>query len=624
MKTTIVILAASAGRSVVQKTTLRFQMTLRQYLNILSLLIFVFVPSLWAAERPNILIFLVDDVGGLNDLQSYGNRHSRTPYLDRLRDESVRLTNFHVSPMCTPTRAAFLTGRDAVDTQATMVNCGRTIPRPDLPMMQEVLKEAGYATGLFGKWHLGENEPFRPGDRGFEEALYFPGSSLGTARDFWNNNGWDCTVLHNDVRKKYPGFITEVWHEEAMKWMKKQKEAKRPFFCFLPSNLVHGPEFVEEEAKQPYRDRGESETTARVYGALERYDELCARVDAFLEKEGMRDNTIVIYFVDNGLSNATTHLFNAGLRGEKKSYYEGGHRVPCFIRWPSRGWEGGREVATLTEVQDLLPTLLDGSGIPSPQNLEVTGKSLVPLLEGKPMPELDDRIIVVQYGAFDEKSGRKGPVFENAISGPAYGKAAVCWGEWRLVHDKELYNLKTDRGQKVNLIKSEPEIAAKLRKAYREWWNRLQPDKREMVHIPIGLNSKPVLLDVSCWDGTWIDFSNSIRIGERANGPWHIDVAKEGEYQFDLRRWPEELGLPMNDPAPAGDWPYVAGKAMPIAGVRLSIQGQSIERKISGNDAVLSVKLSLKKGKTQLKTAFLDERGEVLSGIYYVDVTLLK
>jgi arylsulfatase len=577
-----------------------------------------------AAEKPNVLVFLVDDLGGYNDLHSYGNKHSRTPYLDRLRSQSLQLTNFHVSPMCTPTRAAFLTGRDAVDTQASMVNCGRSIPRPDMPMIQEVFRADGYATGIFGKWHLGENEPFRPSDRGFEEALYFPGSSLGTARDFWDNNGWDCTVLHNNVRKKYPGYITDVWNDEAMKWMKKQKDAKRPFFCYLPSNLVHGPEFVEEEAKQPYRDRGEGETTARVYGALERYDGICARVDAFLEKEGLRENTIVVYFVDNGLSEATTRLFNAGLRGEKKSYYEGGHRVPCFIRWPGRGWQGGREINSLSEVQDLFPTLLEASRIDPPKNPEVTGKSLVPLLDGKPMPELDDRICVVQYGAFDEKSGRKGPVFEGAICGPAFGKAAVCWGEWRLVHDKELYNLKTDRGQKVNLIESEPEIAAKLKNAYRQWWNRLQPDKREMIHIPIGLNTNPVLLDVSSWDGAWIDFSNSIRSGEKANGPWHIEVATDGEYQFDLRRWPAELGLPMNASAPAKDWPYVAGKAMPVAGVRLSIQGQSIEQKTSGNDAVLSVKLSLKKGRAQLKTAFLDDQGGILSGIYYVDATLVK
>jgi arylsulfatase A-like enzyme len=573
-------------------------------------------------ERPNVLIFLVDDVGGLNDLQSYGNRRSRTPYLDRLRDQAIRLTNFHAAPMCTPTRAALLTGRDALDTQASMVNCGRSIARPDRPMIQELFRASGYATGIFGKWHLGENEPFRPSDRGFEESLFFPGSSLGTARDYWNNMGWDCTVRHNNVLQKYPGFITEVWNDEAIKWMKKQKEAKRPFFCYLPSNLVHGPEFVEDACKEPYRKRGESETIARIYGALQRYDGLCARVDAFLEKEGLQENTILIYFVDNGLCDATASVYNAGLRGCKKSYYEGGHRVPFFIRWPRRGWQGGRDNGALTEVQDLFPTLLDACKIKSDKRVKPSGTSLVRLLDGKPMPELADRIRFVQYGDYDPTTRRKGPVLEGCRCGPVYGNAAVLWGEWRLVHDRELYNLKTDYGQTNNLIDAEPQIAARLRKAYRQWWERLQLDKRQMVHIPIGLNAAPVPLDVSCWDGAWIDFSNAIREGQRVNGPWFIDVTREGNYRFDLRRWPEELGLPMTAPAPAGAWPYVSGKALPIAKVRINIQGHVLEREVSDADACIALTVPLKTGKTQLKTAFLDRKGEVISGIYYVDVTL--
>jgi arylsulfatase A-like enzyme len=468
---------------------------------------------------------------------------------------------------------------------------------------------------------LGENKPFRPSDRGFEESLYFPGSSLGTTRDYWNNNGFDCTVHHNNVLKKYPGYITEVWHDEAIQWMKKQKDAQRPFFCFLPSNLVHGPEFVEETYKEPYRKRGESETISRIFGALERYDGLCAKVDNFLEKEGLRENTIVIYMVDNGLSEATAAQYNAGLRGEKKSYYEGGHRVPCFIRWPKRGWTGGVDRKGLTEVQDLFPTLLEALGITRPQGLNLSGKSLVPLLDGKEMAELDERICFVQFGDYSPETRKPGPVFEGARCGPEFGKAAVMWREWRLVHDSELYNLETDYSQTTNIIDAEPEIAAKLKKAYREWWEQKRVDQQEIIHIPVGLDEEPVLLDVSSWDGAWIDFSNAIRVGQRINGPWHIEVAREGEYRFDLRRWPEELGLPMRAPAPAGAWPYEPGKALPIHKVRVSIQGQSAEREVSDKDALISVTLPLKPGKTHLHTAFLDADGEVISGIYYVDVT---
>ena len=576
-----------------------------------------------AEDRPNVLIMLVDDVGGYNDLQSYGNTHARTPYLDNLRSQSLRLTNFHAAPMCTPTRAALLTGRDCIDSQACMVTCGRSIPRPDFPMIQEVFKADGYATGMFGKWHLGENAPFRPGDRGFEESLYFPGSSLGTARDFWNNTGWDATVLHNNIRTKYPGFITDVWNDEAMKWIRKQKEAKRPFFCYLPSNLIHGPEFVEESYKEPYRGRGEAESVARIYGALERYDGICARVDGFLEKEGLKENTIVIYFVDNGLCDVTARLYNAGLRGWKKSYYEGGHRVPIFVRWPKRGWVGGKDLKGLTEVQDLFPTLMEACKVSKPNSLKLSGKSLVPLLDGKAMPELDDRICFVQFGDYDLKAKPGSIVNEGHACGPRFGNAAVLSGEWRLVNDSELYDLNTDYSQTRNVIASHPEIANKLKQAYRVWWDRLQPDKREMVAIPIGLNTEPVLLDVSCWDGAWIDFSNSIRQGQRINGPLHIESVRDGQYRFDMRRWPQELGLPMTAAAPAGEWPYQPGKALPIKKVRIEIQGKSETREVLSGDSVVSITIPLTRGRTLLKTAFLDGADKVISGVYYVDASII-
>ena len=569
--------------------------------------------------RPNVIVFLVDDIG-YPDLACLRNPRSKTPSLDRLYKESVRFTDFHVTPMCTPTRSQLLTGRHCLDNEASMVTCGRTMPRTDLPMMPEVFKANDYATGMFGKWHLGSNHPWLPMDRGFDEALYMPGSSLGTARDYWNNNGFDCTILHNGVRQKYPGYITDVWNDEAMRWMAEQQKAGKPFFCYLPSNLVHGPEFVENERQQAFRDKGCGETLSRIYAALERYDGIYGRVDAFLERSGLKENTIVIFFGDNGSSEAMTGMYNAGMRGFKKSLYDGGHRVQCFVRWPAGGWEGGRDFGAMTEVRDLFPTLMEACALKRAGDLNLDGTSLVNGLCGKTMPELDDRILVVQYGHYQEKKPAKGAIDEGHATGPKYGDAAVLWKQWRWVQGKELYDVHTDPGQQTNVAEQHPEVVSRLYEFYDQWWKSLAPNQRPLQAIPIGKDPNPVHLDIAEWEGVWVDFSNAVRQGERVNGVWHLQVSHEGRYTFTLRRWPEELGLPMRAPAPKGPWPYAAGKALPIGKVRVEIQGQTAMANVAEDIDAVRLTLALKAGRTVLKTAFLDGQGKILCGAYYTDV----
>ena len=571
--------------------------------------------------QPNVIILLVDDIG-YPDLACLGNPRSRTPCLDRLYKQSVRFTDFHVTPMCTPTRGQLLTGRHCLDNEASMVNCGRSLPRPDMPMMSDVFKANGYATGMFGKWHLGSTPPWLPMDRGFDEALYFPGSSLGTARDYWNNNGFDCTVLHNGVRQKYPGYITDVWNDEAMSWISKQQKAGKPFFCYLPSNLVHGPEFVEDEHQQVFLDKGYGKTLSRVYAALERYDGIYGRVDAFLERSGLKENTIVIFFGDNGSSDVMTQVSNAGMRGFKKSLYDGGHRVQCFVRWPAGGWEGGRDFASMTEVRDLFPTLMEACSLKPVEGLKLDGTSLVKGLKGAAMPELADRMLVVQYGHYQDKKPAAGALDEGHATGPTYGDAAVLWKQWRWVHGKELYDIHADPGQKTNIAQQHPEVVSRLSAFYDQWWKRLAPDQRPLQAIPIGNDRNPVRLDISDWDGVWVDFSNAVRQGERVNGRWHVQVMREGRYTFTLRRWPEELGLPIRAPAPKGPWPYAVGKALPVAKVRVEIQEQTAMADVAEDTDAVRLTLTLKAGRTELKTAFLDAQGEVLCGAYYTDVEL--
>lgn len=238
------------------------------------------------------------------------------------------------------------------------------------------------------------------------------------------------------------------------------------------------------------------------------------------------------------------------------------------------------------------------------------------------MPELDDRMLVVQYGHYQGTKPAAGALDEGHATGPTYGDAAVLWKQWRWVHGKELYDIHADPGQKTDLAKKHPEVVSRLSAFYDQWWKRLTPDQRLLQAIPIGYDQNPVRLDISEWDGVWVDFSNAVRAGDRVNGGWHVQVMREGRYTFTLRRWPEELGLPMRAPAPKGPWPYAAGKALPIAEVRVEIQGQTAVADVAADTAAVRLALTLKAGRTELKTAFLDAQGEVLCGAYYTDVEL--
>ncbi len=336
-------------------------------------------PPLVAAEQPNVIIILTDDQG-YGDLSSHGNPVLKTPNLDRLREQSIRLTDFHVAPMCTPTRGQLMTGCDALRNGAMNVSSGRTLLRRGFPTMADVFKSNGYRTGVFGKWHLGDNYPYRPQDRGFEEAIFFPSSHIGSAPDFFTNDYFDDVYSHNGERKKYDGYCTDVFFDEAKAWMKQRAAAKEPFLCYIPTNAPHGPLFVPEKYREAYA--GQKEGVARFFGMLANIDENVGELDAFLRENSLAENTILIFMTDNG-GTAGVPVFNAGMRGRKIELYEGGHRVPCFIRWPDGKLREPGDIAELTAVQDILPTLVDLCGLDAPQKAKFDGVSLASLLRGE-------------------------------------------------------------------------------------------------------------------------------------------------------------------------------------------------------------------------------------------------
>jgi arylsulfatase A-like enzyme len=198
-----------------------------------------------AGTQPNVIVVISDDQG-YGDLSCHGNPILRTPSLDRLHSESIRLTNFHVAPMCTPTRGQLMTGIDCLKNGAMNVSSGRTLLRRNLTTMPEYLKSTGYATGLFGKWHLGDSYPYRPQDRGFDECVWFPSSHIGSVPDRWLNDYFDDTYLHRDQREQYSGYTTDVFFEQAMQWIANAR-ADKPFFAYIATAAPHQPHYVPEQ-----------------------------------------------------------------------------------------------------------------------------------------------------------------------------------------------------------------------------------------------------------------------------------------------------------------------------------------------------------------------------------------
>ncbi len=551
-------------------------------------------PFDFAQGRPNIIILLSDDQG-YGDLSCHGNPVLETPNLDKLHGEAVRFTDFHVTPKCTPTRGQLMTGWDALHNGATSVTAGRAVLRRDIPTMADIFAASGYRTGLFGKWHLGDNYPYRPMDRGFQECCYFHGWGLsGSAPEFANTYS-DGTFLHNGVREKFTGYCTELWFNRAMAWMKERKAGGEPFLCYMPLNVAHGPMQVPEKYSSLYNKK--PGWPAKFFGMLANLDENVGRLEEFLRATGLRENTIVIFMTDNG-GTGGVKLFNAGMRGAKSTPYEGGHRVPCFVRWPAGRLGTPRDVPTPTSNTDLLPTLIELCGISKPAAAAFDGVSLAGLLRGS--GSLADRMLVVQQ---DEKP-------------EPFTPSAVIWNQWRLVNGKELFDLKTDPGQKNDIAAQHADVVAKMRAHYEQWWARVEPGLREYQPISIGAaQENPVELSCSDWIKTYCDNEGHIRRGE--GGPqgsaWVVFVEQDGDYEITLRRWPSELDQPLQ----AAE----KGKAFPIAHAKLTIGGQATEAAAAPGAKSVTLHVKLKGGvKTQLHAWFQDAAGHDLCGAYYASV----
>jgi arylsulfatase len=573
------------------------------------------------AARPNVIIVLTDDQG-YGDLSCHGNPVLKTPNIDRLHAESVRFTDFHVAPMCTPTRSELMTGVDALRNAAMNVSSGRTLLRRDLPTMADLFAAAGYRTGMFGKWHLGDMYPYRPKDRGFQETLCFRSSYIASAADAWNNDYFNDRYRFDDQLRPVKGYCTDVFFDNAIAWIKERRKKNEPFFAYIPTNTPHSPLYVPERYRKLYEQLLADQKLkpnyrgwlARFFGMIANIDEHVGRLEKVLEETGLRDNTILIYLTDNG-GTAGVPFYNAGMRGHKVQLWEGGHRVPCFIRWPAGGIGGGHDVDGLTECQDLLPTLVDLCGLKPPAGTKFDGTSLARSLRGNG-EAIPDRTLVVQFSRMD-------------IPRPRKDDTAVMWRRWRLLRGKELYDLASDPHQDKNVIDEHPDVAARLQKHYEQWWAELAPSLDTFQPSVIGSERQnPTRLCACEWADVFLDQSYQVRCGVERNGLWHVEAERPGRYSFALRRWPREVAIPMTQGTPPHKGEDVAchfrpGKALPIAKARLRVGGHDLTKAVGPEDKEAVFEVTLPDGRSTVETWFYDKDGKELCGAYYVYVKRL-
>ncbi len=576
--------------------------------------------SVIADDRPNVVLVITDDQG-YGDLSCIGNPILKTPRIDELHADSIRLTDYHVSPTCSPTRAALLTGHWTNRTGVWHTIMGRSMLRSDEVTMADVFGDSGYATGMFGKWHLGDNHPYRAEDRGFDEVMRHGGGGVGQTPDFWDNAYFDGSYFHNSRPEAVEGFCTDVFFDRAKRFITDCKEKQKPFFAYIATNAPHGPMHAPEKASRPYADQPVG--LANFYGMIANIDDNVGAMREFLQEQGLAENTVFIFTTDNG-SSSGWQTFNAGMRAGKGSPYDGGHRVPFFMHWPAGELTGGRDVRPITAHVDVLPTLIELCGLKNPADVKFDGVSLVPLIrrsDAKSQPTAwPDRILVT------DSQRVKDPI--------KWRQSSVMTDQWRMINGEELYDIKADPGQQDDVSERYPDVMKRLRDFYESWWTELEPTFADATAIHLGHPDAPeVRLTSHDWITTRMTPWNQAQVraamnGEPNTGFWNVKVVRAGKYTVRLRRWPVESGASIGQPLPPGDevpgqkaFRETPGKAIRPVTARLIVGDQSLESAADPNEAEVRFEITLPEGTTKMTAEFETAAGEVY-GSYYAYVSV--
>ncbi|MEM6963876.1 MAG: arylsulfatase [Bacteroidota bacterium] len=570
-----------------------------------------------AQDLPNVILVMTDDQG-IGDLGCHGNPWLKTPRLDAFYEEAVRMTDFHVSPVCTPTRSAIMTGRYPINNGAWATYKGRDALAEGAVTMADIFQQNGYKTGIFGKWHLGDNYPVRATDCGFEVAIHHKAGGVGELSDYWGNSYFDDTYFVNNEPQSFKGYCTDVWFDEAMKFI--EDTGDEPFFAYIPTNAPHIPFIVAEEYAAPYQSlEGTEINNANFYGMLANIDENFGKLNDFLKEKKLADNTILIFMTDNGsgggLSKDGKLGHDYGFRGSKGYLTEGGHRVPFFIRWKNGKVHGGKDINDLTAHIDLLPTLASLCQLTLPKDLALDGIDFSPLLLQNKKQSLPDRTVFVHF-----RQDWRPPHSEK--------QSCVMTEKWRLVNGNELYDIEEDRFQENNLATQFPEVVNKLLQENENFTQRAATEAAYQtfpVNVIGNKNQEEIKLTIqhAIGEDGGIWKAEHVAAGMKNKNNTHaIKVETAGTYVISCRRWPKEcsgpvLGVPQENPK-NGIYDY---QSISPDKVRIQIANQIIEKEIAPEAESVDFEVQLEKGKTFLVNDFME--GKDRYGIYYTYIKFL-
>jgi arylsulfatase A-like enzyme len=639
-------------------------------------------PHEQAASRPNIVLVITDDQG-YGDLGCTGNPIVKTPNIDALAAVSSQLSNYHVAPTCSPTRAALMTGHWTDRTGVWHTVNGRSMLREDEITVARMLSDAGYATGMFGKWHLGDNFPYRAEDRGFAEVYRHGGGGVGQTPDYWDNAYFDGHYFHNSRPVAARGFCTDVFFREAQRFIRECVANQRPFYVHIAPNAPHGP--LHAPADYLARYAGQPPALAAFFAMITNIDDNVGTLRKLLAELGVAENTLFIFTTDNGTASGE-QVFNAGMRGKKGSEYDGGHRVPFFAHWPAAGWNREQRNNTLCHAVDVAPTLLEVARAAAPPAVKFDGRSIRRLLEIAQAPaDWPDRFLVT------DSQRVRDPI--------KWKQTAVMAQDWRLVNGVELFDMRTDPGQRSNVIDKHPEQAARMRAFYDAWWTELEPTFARTTEIYLGHPDHPV---VQLNGHDWIQEAlppwsqHHIRVAEgfgpakppaRANAPkqlkptqdaqstpqpataaaaataaatataaaknarkskapatepnsqatsrhqghWAVKAIAGGRYVISVRRWPVEAdaaivaSLPAGADVPGADRALRArpGRGIPVTRAVLRLDDRELATAaIQATDKAIDFTVELTAGSHRLAPVFVSDDGHEI-GAYYATVTKL-
>lgn len=553
---------------------------------LVALCLFAAIASAQHSAQPNVILIITDDQG-YGDFGIMGNEVLNTPHFDQLARESATMTEFYVSPVCSPTRANLMTGRYNYRTRVVDTWKGRSMMDPEEYTIAEALRDAGYTTGIFGKWHLGDNYPLRPSEQGFAESYIHRGGGLAQPSEpIENKRRYTNPILfHNNQKIETRGYCTDLYFEAAARFIDKSLQQQKPFFAYIATNAPHSPYHdVPEALYQKYLtkdlesimvdDKTSRDNLARIFAMIENVDENIGRLMDQLQRRDIARDTIVIFLNDNG---PNSRRFVGPYRGNKGEVHDGGVRSPFWVRWPAR-IEPGTTSDRVSAHYDVMPTILAATQASVPAEVALDGRNLLPLLEGKSVA-WPDRDIFLQSHRGDE------PIAEHHMM--------VRSQKWKLTrpsgfHNEtpdsdvpfELYDMETDPGETQNLVHTRKDIFDAMRQRYHVWFydvSSTRPNNYAPPRMRIG-DEKNSELTLS-----WQD-----RRDIASGYEWHVQIDRAGDYGIELQ-WAE--------PSKAKE-------------VHLTLGNQRVVAKIPAGATTYSTKiLSLPSGPLNLQVTVIPDKG---------------